>query len=147
MSSEVPGFPVLEIKAFVDASTVVLVGPKASQLKEGDELFVVGIADTNIPGTDLPLVAPKATLVVSFPAGVYVLARTPLKIVTVDLISSFSTVLEKSQRPKLTTDSSQFIGNPGNRPVQVGDAVVPSGNLADYIKWLATIKAQPSTAT
>lgn len=136
-----PDFPLLEIKAFVDATTVVLVGHRTEELQEGDELYVLGIGDVNIPGTDMPLVTPKAKLEVTFPADVYALARSPAEITRVPrfLVSAALTEMMTGQtverREPLTKDESQFLGNPARKPVQIGDAVVPAKRIGDFIKW------------
>jgi hypothetical protein len=143
-STRLPEFPVLEIKAFVDATTAVLMGHRTHELEDGEELYVLGIGDTNIPGTDIPLITPKVKLEVTFPAQVYALARSTRESTGVNLLGSFAASMETFSRAPLTRDESQFIGNPARRPVRVGDVVVPAKRLGEYIKWRA---ARPEEAT
>lgn len=142
--ASVPSFPILEIKAFVDATTVVLMGPHVEDLSNGDELYILGIGDTTIPGTAVRLVAPKATLEVTFVAQVYALARPPLEKVEIanplagftaaaDLFGSATRSVVR--REPLTSDESQFLGNPGRKAVKVGDPVIKIHDLAEYLTW------------
>jgi hypothetical protein len=140
-------FPILEIAAFVDPTTVVIVGHRVAYLKEGEELFVLGVGDINIPKTDVPLVVPKVSLEVTATAGVYAVARTPAEVTLVQnpMMTFAAEVLERTQsivrRQPLTKDDIQFLGNPAKTPVKVGDIVVVKSDLSKYIEWLAKVNA------
>lgn len=135
-----PHFPVLKVTAFVDATTVVLVGVNMDQLGEGDELYILAFGDSIVPGASVPLVAPKAHVEVTFNAGAYILARSPLEPTLIagleEVVSSLAGGSRMvSQRKRLTTDESQFLGNPARTQVKLGDIVVPVKRIADYMKW------------
>ena len=57
----------------------------------------------------------------------------------------FGRTVEK-RRP-LTNDESLFLGNPGSKPVRIGDVVVPTQYLGQYIKWRATAAATSTSTT
>ena len=140
----VPPIPVLEVVAFVDATTVVLTGHRVDELKEGDELYVLGIGFTVVPKVNVPLVAPKASLEVTFAPGPYVLAQSPAEKVQVggDILLSATRMAEmfggrtETRRRALTTDEKQFIGNPGKESVKVGDVAIRKRDLTQYIKYI-----------
>lgn len=136
--------PVLEIVAFVDAMTAVLTGYHVDEVKEGDELYVLGIGITIVPKVNIPLVAPKASLEVTFAPGPYVLAQSRAYKVQVGDVpgATFARMAEligprlENRRDALTTDEKQFIGNPGKTSVTLGDLVIRKTDLAAYIKWM-----------
>lgn len=139
---DVPTIPVLEVVAFVDATTAVLTGHRVEQLKEEDGLYVLGIGATVVPKVNVPLVAPKASLEVTFAPGPYVLARSPAEAVQVvgDFVMPAITRLlgpkTEYRRAPLTTDETQFIGHPGRGFVQIGDVVVRQSDLREYLEWM-----------
>lgn len=152
MSSDIkPSFPVLEVASFIDATTVVLVGEHVDELEEGEELWILAVGNSTIPKAGVPLVVHKAKLEVTFPAGLYALARTPERTVTMPgpfatmgtLGSILAQATTTTTRARLTNDESQFTGSPAMKPVSVGDPVVRTGDVAKYIRWLAQIDRPP----
>ena len=142
-----PSFPVLEVASFIDATTVVLVGEHVDWLEEGEELWILAVGESTIPKAGVPLVVHKAKIEVTFPAGVYTLAKSPERTVRMqnslaDLIAQ-TTTTTTTTRAKLTSDESQFTGSPAKKPVAVGDPVVRTKDVGNYIKWLA--KSTPGT--
>lgn len=136
--TDVPPFPILELVSFVDATTVILVGPRVDELRENDALYVLGIGSSVVPKTNVPLISAKARLVVTFPAGPYALARTPLETETssaIDIALMFQT--RRSTRRQLTSAEHLFLGDPGKQPVQIGDTVIRVGDLPAYIRYRA----------
>lgn len=144
MSDAKLDFALLKIAAFVDAYTAILIGPNSHMIKQGDDLFVLGIGATRIPEVNVPLVTPKARLEVTFAAGAYALAKSPAEIRTVEtgmaeLIRQVQGVSTQttSVRRALTKDESLFIGDPSKSPIQVGDVVVRTQDLEQYLQYLA----------
>jgi hypothetical protein len=143
----VPPFPLLKIVAFIDESTVIVAGDNIEQIDDADELYILGESDVTVPGIGAPLVIPKASLVVQTAAGVYAVARTPGRNVTVNLgvqaamNRAFAPQATRVRRPALLTDKTQFIGNPGSGAVTVGDRVVRKSDLKKFMKW-ATAKTK-----
>jgi hypothetical protein len=137
-----PPFPLLEIVSFVDATTVVVVGPRVEELRDNDELYVLGIGKSIVPKTNVPLISSKATLVVTFPAGPYALARTPAVTIDTGPFGSMAiSLLSKttvSRRP-LTSDEKLFLGDPGKEPVQIGDKVIRKSDLMAFIRYRAEL--------
>ena len=135
-------FPVVELVSFVDAHTAVLVGHRSELLKEGDSLYVLGESDTLVPKINLPLITPKVRLEVTFPAGPYVIAKTPLQ---TSITASYNEVIRQmvegisktESRPVLTKEEKLFLGDPGRRPVRIGDKAVRPKDLGEYIAHLA----------
>jgi hypothetical protein len=136
----IPAFPLLEVVAFVDATTVILVGPHVEGLREGDELYVLGIGQALVPKTNIPLISPKANLVVTFPAGRYALARSPETQqkwagAYETLVQSLSGSATTVTRRKLTSDEGQFLGDPGKEPMRIGDQVIKKSDLGAFIRF------------
>jgi hypothetical protein len=142
-TSDSPEFPVLELLAFADSTTAVLGGVGLSEIDEGDELYVLGISEANIPKLNVPLVVPKASLEVTANAGVYILAKSPKLEVLVPsplfggaLASMLGDTVRTLERMDISKDREQFLGNPGRGYAKVGDVVVQKSDLAKYISWL-----------
>ena len=138
-----PPFPLLEIVSFVDETTVILVGSRVDELRDGDALYILGIGRSVVPKANIPLISPKASLVVTFPAGPYALARTPetttrafstLEALAAGLDFQRATTVT---RRKLTTDERIFLGDPGKEPVRVGDPVIRKADLGAFIRYRA----------
>lgn len=141
---QMPDFPVLEISAFLDFSTVTLVGARVHFLEEGEELYVLGLSSVVVPKTSAPLVVPKATIEVIAQAGAYAVAKTPAKETLVptgtaalmrQLVDGLETQF-KSQ--PLTKDESQFLGNPARSRISVGDTVVRKADFIRFVEWKAS---------
>jgi hypothetical protein len=140
-TEKMPPFPILEIVSFVDVTTAVLVGPHVEMLKERDELYVLGIGATKVPKANVPLISAKVTLIVTFPAGPYALAQTPIETERVPsglaaLVYDVGTATRRVQRP-LTKEENLFLGDPGKQPVKVGDTVIRKADLIAFIKYRA----------
>ncbi len=141
-----PSFPVLEIVSFVDAYTAILVGPHVDRVKQGERLYVLGIGFSTIPKVNVPLIAPKAELETTFAAGVYVLAKTPLREFQTDIgmnVGAAMASLMKGQhtyaaREKITNLENLFLGDPGKEPIKLGDVVIRTQDLAQYIAFRAS---------
>ena len=136
----VPPFPLLEIVSFVDAETAVVVGPHSEDIKEGDDLYILGIGFSIIPQANVPLIAPKARVQATFAAGPYVLVKSPAKEVTLDLMQKSFLGVSSSYftRDKLSNAEQSFLGDPGREPIKIGDTVVRVKDLAAYIKYRAS---------
>jgi hypothetical protein len=134
-------FPVLEIVAISDATTLIVAGDGVGELREDEELYVLSVGQGKVPKTNAPLVFPKAKVEVTFAAGVYAIVRPPVEEFTVP--SSFAAIeaitgnrTVRKRRP-LDVDEAAMIGRPRSGPIAVGDPVVRTKDLADYIQYLA----------
>jgi hypothetical protein len=82
----------------------------------------------------------KEVLEVTLSAGAYAIARTPVEEKQVamfgleNILSQMKTV---ERRPPLSVNEKEMLGNPGRRLVKVGDVVVPTNNIPNYVEWLA----------
>jgi len=130
--------PVFEVTTIADSTTIVIVGDGIDQLKDGEQLYILAVGEGVVPKTTAPFVMPKATVEVTFAAGVYAVVRPPTE--TQELPNAFSSFavnlgLPKSTttRPKLNVDEKQTTGMP-SRQIKVGDAVIRVKDLAQYIK-------------
>ncbi len=142
-------FPILEIAAFVDSTTAIVVGHRVAMLKEGDELYVLGIGEIDIPKAGVPLVVPKASLEVTASAGVYAVTRSPAEQTLVPSpLATYAELFERmqtiSRRNPLIKDDIQFLGNPAKAPVKIGDVVVLKDDLSKYVVWLSKTNAAKS---
>jgi hypothetical protein len=145
-----PDFPLLEVVAISDATTLIVAGPGVDELAENDELYVVAVGESVIPKTDAPYVVPKAKLEVTFQAGVYAIARPPVEEVTVKTSTylALEAFTEKKvrRRPDLQVDEKQMIGAPKRGPIKIGDQVVRAGDLASFIAYLAAERKKQNSA-
>ena len=143
-------FDDLEIVAIIDSTTVAIAGSGSHNLKENDELYILAVGRSIVPKVDLPLVAPKGKVIVTFPAGYYVLARTPVEekyaagfaITAADIFSP--RVVER--RAHLNVNENEMLGNPGRHGVRVGDPVVKVDELVNYIQWYGKESAAAETS-
>jgi hypothetical protein len=143
MSPSDPMFPVLTVATFVDRTTAVLTGTRLDEFSDGDELYILGVGSTLVPGANVPLVVPKTTLEVTANAGHYLLARSLVqeKPVTIPGLSFGLGEMLKDQvktvyRRDPIVDKFEFVGNPGALPAAPGDVVIRKNDLAAYLNWL-----------
>ena len=138
-----PSFPLLEVVAIADTTTLIVAGPGVDKLTDGDELYILAVGEGLVPKTNAPFVIPKGKVEVTFPAGVYAIVRTPIE--EISQPSSFAAIQYAlgeatrlvSRRHPLEVDQAAMIGMPRKSPVKVGDPVVRTKDLASYIQYRA----------
>jgi hypothetical protein len=134
---------VMRISQILDLNTLVVVGA-IEGVSSGTDLLVLSIG-APVPGTNAPLVLPKATVEVTQASAHYLIARPPYVVVP----NMFAAVLAESQRPKkirpqLQIDEKEVQGNPSQEPIRVGDIVIKERDLASYVDVLARQPLQGS---
>jgi hypothetical protein len=138
----------MQVGQILDKSTVVITGPGVENLKIGDELQILAVG-REIPTIGVPLVVPKAVVLVQSNAGPYVLARTGTYEAEVDPISSLGSIgslylgkTKEMRRYELRVDDKQIVGNPATSQVSVGDPVIKPSDLQRFI---ASLRAKPGS--
>lgn len=134
----------MEVAEILDKTTLVITGEGVDSLQEDDELYILS-AGRHIRGTSVPLLIPKAKVVVTAPAGEYAIAQSQTVEETEPspLITSarmFAPVTRR-YRPALSVDEKAMIGNPARSPITIGDPVVRSDDLPNFVKRMAEEQA------
>ena len=138
--------PRLQVAQILDKTTLVISGTGIDQLHKDEDLWVVGTGSV-VANTELPLVVPKATVVVTMIAPAYVIARPKVIEEEVPVQSMFTGILPPQpgyktvrRRPGLNVDEQTLAGNPGSTPVRVGDAVIRPEDISAFVALLAQEK-------
>jgi hypothetical protein len=130
----------MKISQLLDKTTVVVAGEGIERLGVGDMISVLAIGP-KIHGVSVPLVIPKAELEVDAVTKYYVIARSLEYETTVDtgLAAAIAGMTQQKvrRRDQLRVDEKQLIGNPALAPVTIGDPVVATGELSEYVDHLA----------
>lgn len=135
----------MKIAKLLDKHNVIVSGSpdEMELLIEGTELLVLAIG-APFDETGIPLVIPKAELEVRTHAGSYVIA-SPAEIEVssetepTGLMASmmFTKTRTFRKRPALNVEERSLDGNPGARPIAVGDVVIAKRDLTTFVKSLA----------
>lgn len=136
----------MKIAKLLDKQNVVVSGTpqELGSLFEGAGLLVLAIG-APFDETGIPLVVPKAALEVRTHAGSYVIASPPEVQVSSETeptgaIASILMTRTRTvrTRPPLNVEERAIDGNPGARPIAVGDPVIQRNDLATFVKSLST---------
>lgn len=136
-----PPFPNLVIAEVLDKSTVVLTGENVELLHLDDDLVVLAVGGI-VRGTSVPLVLPKAELVVTSVSSIYVVARTKVRVtqepspLSAMIIAGAGSRTVRTQEV-LSVDDSILKGNPASSPVLIGDPVVRRSDIPKFIEQKA----------
>jgi len=130
----------MTISQLLDKTTVVIAGNGIDQLSVGDRVSVLAIGP-KVHGLTVPLIVPKAELEVDAVTKYYVIARSPQYETLVDTgIGAALAGMTKQKvlrRDQLRIDEKELIGNPALASITVGDPVVPTGELSEFVDYLA----------
>ena len=135
-----PSIPQLQVTEILDNTTIVVSGSGASQLHPDEKLWVVGVGPV-VGTTNLPLVVPKTTVVVTMVSPGYVIARPEAKKQQVESPSAFTAIHPSTRtvwrREPMKVEEKSLAGNPGRAPVRVGDPVVRPADVQAFVTKLA----------
>ena len=135
MNHDVPIFKVLRI---LDKRTLVIGGDllDVELLSVGKSLSVLSKAGPMIPELNLPLVIPKAVVIVTANMGAYVIAQPEEQTFDTSILTSMF-IQKTRSRPNLNVNESLLTGNPAAVPIDIGDVVVKTDDVAAYVGKLA----------
>jgi hypothetical protein len=132
---------ILQVSNILDKYTLVATGD-SDKFYNGQSVFVLGEGGHLADGT--PIVVPKAKLRVKANAGAYVILEyespTEEKEVDIPRYPSLDLFTARTERVKVKTREplnvreGQVSGNPGNRPIEVGDHVISADEFKEYVE-------------
>jgi hypothetical protein len=130
-------FPILKVIKILDKTDLVVAGQGIEALRDRNDLFVLAIGGPLVEAGGVPLIVPKARLVVKHTAGAYVIATAP-ELTEQETKSALSLSTSKTVRrqERLNVDEEQMAGNPAGRPIAVGDPVIRSHDLGKFVQYL-----------
>ena len=130
---------VLKVLQILDKRTLVIGGAPGDleYLSIDLGLSVLSPPGPMVPEVNVPLVVPKADIVVTANLGHYVIAKSDVETEERPMFLSLHLREQHKYRPNLNVRESQAIGNPGSSEIAVGDVVIPTQELPAYIKQLA----------
>lgn len=143
---------VLKVSRILDKHTLIASG-KIEYVSEGIIMIVLGEGGT-MPDGSL-IVVPKAELVVTAVAPTYLvlshegeMQEKEIEVPKYPGLEGFSlTRREKIKvqvRDGLNVDEHSLSGNPGSRPIRVGDNVIRKADYADYVQERTPKPEQPT---
>ena len=131
----------MRISQLLDKTTVVITGEGIERLKTGGALHVLALG-VKTPEMAVPLVIPKADLVVDAVTRYYVIAKTPEYETTINtgLGLSMAEMFQKKvwKREPLRVDEKLLVGNPALGSVKPGDPVVPTNEISEFVDYVAS---------
>jgi hypothetical protein len=132
----------LKVAQLLDKTSIVVAGEGVGRLSEGSSILVIAIGP-KLQGLSVPLVVPKAELVVDSVTKFYAIARSPEYETTVEGgFSALATAMSPRKvyrRDPLRVDEKQLVGNPGATPIAVGDPVILHNELSMFVDYLARV--------
>lgn len=145
-----PLYKPMVVGQILDKFSLIVRGDGIHELKVDDRVLVVGVGGT-VAGTNLRLVVPKAEVIVTLHAGEYVVAASEeterehtTDPFTSPLIAALSKTTYTTNRAPMRVNEKQATGNPGNRPIEPGDYVVPVDEVPSFVRYISAEDAHES---